>query len=76
MTYTEVLFSCIFTVPFYNAKLKINSPCHTISLEAEKVHVHRLAGLELTFFIAVHMALCFGFVARTVLIKHQCLGCC
>lgn len=32
--------------------------------------------MELTFFIAAHPVLCFGFMARRVLITHYCLGCC
>lgn len=62
--------SCPFTVPFYTSKLKISSPCYTILLETEKAHVHWLAEMELTFFPATHMALCFGFVAKTVLIQY------
>jgi len=35
-----------------------------------------LAGMELTFFIAAHIVLRFGFVAKTVLITHQCFSFC
>ena len=35
-----------------------------------------LAGVELTFFTGVRMVPCFGFVAKPVLITHQCVGCC
>lgn len=35
-----------------------------------------LAGMEVTFFIAAHTVLCFGFVATTVLITHQCFSFC
>lgn len=35
-----------------------------------------LAGMELTFFMAVCMVPCFGFVAKIVLITHQCVGSC
>ena len=35
-----------------------------------------LAGMELTFPIAALIVLCFVFVARTVLITHQCFGYC
>lgn len=35
-----------------------------------------LAGMELTFPIAALIVLCFVFVARTVLITHQCSGYC
>lgn len=31
-----------------------------------------LAGIELTSFIAAYVVLCFAFVAKTVLITHQC----
>lgn len=35
-----------------------------------------LAGMELTFFIGVRMVSYFGFVAKTVLITHQCFSFC
>lgn len=34
-----------------------------------------LAGIGLIFFIAAFMVLCFEFMNKTVLIKHQCLTC-
>ena len=33
-------------------------------------------GVALTFITAVHMALCFAFVAKKLLITHQCFGYC
>lgn len=36
-----------------------------------------LGGTEVTFFIAALMVLlCFGFVERIVLVRHQCFGFC
>lgn len=32
--------------------------------------------MEVTFFMAAHEVLCFGFVARPVLIMHWCFGFC
>lgn len=37
------------------------------------IDVLGLAGTQLTFFIAAHIILYFGFVINTVLIAHQCL---
>lgn len=34
-----------------------------------------LAGMELTFFIAAHTVLCFGFMTRIVLVTQQCFVC-
>lgn len=35
-----------------------------------------LVGMELTFLTAANMALYFGFLVKTLLITHQCLGHC
>jgi len=35
-----------------------------------------LAGIELIFFIAAGMVLCFGFVIKTVLVTRQCFSYC
>ena len=35
-----------------------------------------LAGIELIFFIAASMGLCFGFVLKTVLITQGCFSYC
>lgn len=35
-----------------------------------------LAGMELTFIIAACRVLCSRFVSNTVVIIHQCFGCC
>lgn len=35
-----------------------------------------LAWLELIFFLAAGMVLCFGFVTKTMLITQQCFSCC
>lgn len=36
----------------------------------------RLPGMELTFFVAACVVLCFAFVAKATLVTHQCFGCC
>ena len=33
-------------------------------------------GVELTFFMAAYMLLCFVLVTKTVVIPHQRFGCC
>ena len=35
-----------------------------------------LAVMELIFFIASHMVLCFGFVTKTALLTHRCFSYC
>jgi len=42
----------------------------------QKLTVVGLAGMELTFFIAARVALCFASVAKTALITHCCVGYC
>lgn len=56
-----------------NFPLSIDSETVKTSLKqgiSKKVPVLILAGMELTFLIAVLMVLCFVFVSKTVFITH------
>lgn len=44
----------------------------TVHREITQTPVLSLAGMELAFFRAAHMELCFVFVTTTVLTAHQC----
>lgn len=35
-----------------------------------------LTGMDLIFFIALHMMLWFRLVSKTVLVMYQCFSCC
>ena len=47
-----------------------------LMFQFSSISILGLAGMELIFFIAAGMMLCFVFVSKTALITHECCGCC
>lgn len=49
---------------------------HHLTLRVPWIPILGLAGMELVFFIAAPVVLCFGFVTKEMLIKYQCFSYC
>ena len=66
----------LFFMQIHPRKAAKNSQRYPQKNHSDFLTILDLAGMELTFPIAALIVLCFVFVARKVLITHQCFGYC
>lgn len=66
--------SCLAVRKGKSRKFLVKWMLHSVSLLLDLTHCSGSVWVELMFFMAAHMVLCFGFGTKTMLITHQCFG--